>query len=163
MSPNRIEKSILLRAPLARVWRALTDSKEFGDWFGMSFDGPFMAGAKVAGTIEPTKVNPDVAKAQEPYRGITFNIFIESIEPQRLFSYRWHPCRRPNVDYSSEPTTLVEFTLEEVADGVLLTVVESGFEHLPPERRTAALRDNEGGWSMAVTLIAAHLQTSATN
>ena len=88
---DRIEKTITLRAPVERVWRAISDSKEFGRWFGVRFDQPFVAGARLQGTITPTEVDPDVAKMQEPYVGIAFDFVIDRIEPMRLFSFRWHP------------------------------------------------------------------------
>ena len=91
MNTDRIEKKILLRAPRARVWRALTDSAEFGTWFGMKFDGPFAPGATMRGVIVPTRVNAKVAEAQKKYEGMAFEITIEQMEPERLFSFRWHP------------------------------------------------------------------------
>jgi uncharacterized protein YndB with AHSA1/START domain len=154
MSTDRIEKKILLRAPKQRVWRALADSKEFGSWFGVKFDGPFAPGACMRGVIVPTTVDADVAKAQKQYEGLSFEITIEQMEPERLFSFRWHPYAIDrSVDYSAEPTTLVVFTLEEVADGVMLTVTESGFDRIPLARRAKAFSANEGGWSMMVKMI----------
>jgi uncharacterized protein YndB with AHSA1/START domain len=151
---DRIEKQVLLHAPRARVWRALSDSTEFGTWFGVKFDGPFVAGQPIRGAMSPTKVDPEVGKAQEPYAGMPFDITIERIEPERLFSFRWHPFAiDPKVDYSGEPTTLVEFTLEEVPDGTLLTVTESGFDRVPLARRAQAFTANEGGWTMMVKVI----------
>lgn len=159
MSADRIEKKVVLRAPRARIWRALSDSTEFGTWFGVKFDGPFVPGASVHGVIVPTKVNAEVAKAQKPYEGKPFDITIEKMEPERLFSFRWHPFAvEPDVDYSSEPTTLIVFTLEDVADGVLLTVTESGFDRIPLARRAKAFSANEGGWSMVVKLIEEYLE-----
>jgi uncharacterized protein YndB with AHSA1/START domain len=158
MSTDRIEKKILLRAPRKRVWRALTDSTEFGTWFGMKFDAPFSPGAVMRGVIGTTKVNAEVAKAQKQYEGLPFEITIEQMEPERLFSFRWHPhAIEPGVDYSAEPTTLVAFTLEEVAGGVMLTVTESGFDRIPLARRAKAFTANEQGWGMVVTLIEAYL------
>jgi uncharacterized protein YndB with AHSA1/START domain len=155
MNTDHIEKSVFLKAPLARVWRALTDSREFGAWFGIAFEGPFEAGKPVSGVLEPTKVNPAIGRQQEPYRGIRFDIVIETIEPQRLFSYRWHPCAiERDTDYSQEPMTLVEFVLQEVSGGVQLTVTESGFDSIPIARRAYAFRANDGGWTAAMTLIA---------
>src|SRR5882724_651481 len=110
MNTDRIEKKILLRAPLARVWRALADSKEFGTWFGVKFDGPFIPGARMQGVIVTTAVNADVAKQQKAHEGKAFEITIEQMEPERLFSFRWHPFAiEPDIDYSVEPTTLVVF------------------------------------------------------
>jgi len=106
------------------------------------------------GVIVPTTMNAEVAKAQQPYEGIPFDITIEQMEPERLFSFRWHPgAVDPGIDYSLEPTTLVEFTLQEADGGVLLTVIETGFDRIPLSRRAKAFASNEDGWSMAVTLI----------
>jgi len=154
MSPDRIEKKILLRAPKKRVWCALADSREFGSWFGMKFDGPFAPGACMRGVIVPTTVDAEVAKAQKQYEGLSFEIIIEQMEPERLFSFRWHPYAiDPSVDYSAEPTTLVVFTLEEVTAGVMLTVTESGFDRIPLARRAKAFSANEGGWAIMVKVI----------
>ena len=158
MSADRIEKKILLRAPRKRVWRALSDSTEFGTWFGVKFDGPFTPGASMRGVITPTKVNAEVANAQKPYEGLPFEITIEKMEPERLFSFRWHPFAvERGVDYSAEPTTLVVFALEEVAGGVMLTVTESGYDQIPLARRAKAFTANEQGWGMVVKLVEEHL------
>jgi uncharacterized protein YndB with AHSA1/START domain len=162
MSTDRIEKKVLLRAPRKRVWRALSDSTEFGTWFGVKFDGPFTPGARVRGTIVGTAVDADVANAQKQYEGIPFEIMIDRIEPERLFSFRWHPnAVERGVDYSHEPTTLIEFTLEEVANGVMLTVSESGFDQIPLARRAKAFTANEQGWGMVLKLIEKHLAQAA--
>jgi uncharacterized protein YndB with AHSA1/START domain len=158
MNTDRIEKKILLRAPRKRVWRALADSTEFGSWFGMKFDGPFVPGASVRGVIVPTTVDAEVAKAQKEYEGLPVEIAIEQMEPERLFSFRWHPFAvERGVDYSNEPTTLVVFALEEVADGTMLTVTESGFDRIPLARRAKAFTANEQGWGMVVKLIQEYL------
>lgn len=158
MSTDRIEKGILLHAARKRVWRALANSTEFGSWFGMKFDGPFAPGARMRGVIVPTTVNAEVAKAQKEYAGLPFEIMVEQMEPERLFSFRWHPFAvERDVDYSAEPTTLVVFSLEEVADGVMLTVTESGFDRIPLARRAKAFTANEAGWGMVVTLIEEYL------
>jgi uncharacterized protein YndB with AHSA1/START domain len=158
MSTDRIEKRVLLRAPRARVWHALADSAEFGRWFGVKFDAPFAPGAQMRGVVVPTTVNAEIAKAQKEYEGATFEITVEKMEPERLFSFRWHPFAVDrDVDYSTEPTTLVAFSLEEVADGTMLTVTESGFDRIPLARRAKAFTANEQGWSMQVTLIEAYL------
>jgi uncharacterized protein YndB with AHSA1/START domain len=158
MDTDRIEKNILLHASPERVWRALSDSAEFGSWFGVKFDGPFAQGAHVRGVIVPTTVNAEVAKAQKPYEGKPFEITIERMEPERVLSFRWHPFAvEPGVDYSAEPTTLVVFALEEVANGVMLTVTESGFDRIPLARRARAFTANEQGWGMVVTLIKEYL------
>ncbi|MFL5595426.1 MAG: SRPBCC family protein [Gemmatimonadaceae bacterium] len=158
MATNRIEKQILLNAPLARVWRAISESKEFGSWFGVKFDGPFAPGAHMRGVIVPTTVDPEVAKSQEPYTGMPFEITIEKIDPERTFSFRWHPFAiDPKVDYSAEPTTLVTFTLEEVNGGVKLTVTESGFDKIPLARRAQAFTMNDIGWAKQMELIAEYV------
>jgi uncharacterized protein YndB with AHSA1/START domain len=154
MNTDRIEKKVLLHVPLNRVWRALSDSTEFGSWFGMKFDGPFAPGATMKALIVPNTVDADVAAAQKKYEGIAFQITIEKIEPERLFSFRWHPgAVEPGYDYSSEPTTLIVFELEEVPDGILLTVTESGFDQIPLARRAKAFASNEGGWAIQVKMI----------
>jgi uncharacterized protein YndB with AHSA1/START domain len=154
MITDRIEKRILLHAPRKRVWRALSDSSEFGSWFGVKFDGPFAPGACMRGVVAPTTVDAEVAKAQKKYEGMPFEITIEQMEPERLFSFRWHHFAvERGVDYSAEPTTLVVFELEEVADGIMLTVTESGFDQIPLARRAKAFTANEGGWGMVVKLI----------
>lgn len=151
---DRIEKSILLRAPHARVWRALTNAEEFGKWFGMRVEAPFAPGAQVRGVMVPTTVDADIARAQQPHEGTPFEITIDRIEPERLFSFRWHPFSvEPGMDYSHEPTTLIVFTLEDVPGGVRLTVTESGFDRIPLERRAKAFTANEQGWALVVTLI----------
>jgi uncharacterized protein YndB with AHSA1/START domain len=158
MTTDRIEKRILLHAPLKRIWRALSDSTEFGSWFGMKFDGPFLPGAKMRGVIAPTTVNTEVAKAQKAYEGMPFEITIEQMEPEHLFSFRWHPnAVEKGIDYSAEPTTLIVFALEQVADGVMLTVTESGFDQIPLERRAKAFTANEQGWGMVVIMIEEYL------
>jgi uncharacterized protein YndB with AHSA1/START domain len=158
MSTDRIEKKVLLRAPRKRVWRALSDSAEFGTWFGVKFDRPFAPGASMRGVIVPTQVNAEVANAQKPYEGLPFEITIEKMEPERLFSFRWHPFAiERGVDYSAEPTTLVVFALEEVAGGVMLTVTESGFDQIPLARRAKAFTANEQGWGMMVKLVEEYL------
>jgi uncharacterized protein YndB with AHSA1/START domain len=155
---DRIEKKILLRAPRQRIWRALTDSKEFGSWFGLKFDGPFTAGATMQGTIVPTTVDAEVAKMQKEFEGISFEIIVERLEPERLFSFRWHPnAVERGVDYANEPTTLVEFELQEVPKGVLLTVTETGFDRIPLARRAKAFTANEQGWGKQVKLFENYL------
>jgi len=158
MSNDKIIKKTVLQAPRERVWRAISDSEEFGKWFGITFDGPFEAGKTLRGVIVPTKVDSDVAKEQKPYEGHPVEFKIEKIEPQRLLSFRWHPFAvDPNLDYSAEPMTLIEFQLEDTPEGVRLTVTESGFDKVPPERRAKAFSANEGGWTMVMSLIEKHL------
>lgn len=161
--PDRIEKRMIVRAPRERVWRAISEAKQFGSWFGVEFDGEFAAGTRLTGKIAPTKVDPEVAKLQQPYVGFPFEFHIERIEPVSLFSFRWHPSAVDrSVDYSAEPMTLVEFRLEEVAQGTLLTITESGFDRIPLERRAKAFTSNEGGWTHQLKLIEKYLDQSST-
>jgi uncharacterized protein YndB with AHSA1/START domain len=144
---DRIEKQVLLHAPRARVWRAISDAREFGRWFGVELSGDFAPGARLAGKI-----------THKGYEHVPFEMTVERIEPERLFSWRWHPSALdPAVDYSAEPTTLIEFTLEEAEGGTLLTVVESGFGRLPPARLEEAYRGNERGWTGQMKAIAEHV------
>ena len=136
-STDRIEKRVTLNAPRERVWKALTDSGEFGKWFGVNLEAPFVAGRTARGKITIPNYSHIVAEFQ-----------VERIEPTSYFSYRWHPYAiDPAVDYSNEPTTLVEFTLEEEGSATVLTIVESGFDGIPLARRAEALRMNDGGWT----------------
>jgi len=158
-STDRIEKQILLRAPLARVWRAISDAREFGSWFGIEFDGSFSPGARLTGRVTPTTVDPEVARLQEPHRGKTAAFVIDKVEPKRLFSFKWHPFAiDPAIDYSKEPMTLVEFVLREQSDGTLLTITESGFDQIPLARRAAAFEANDGGWTHQAQLIRKYLE-----
>ena len=147
MSTDRIEKSIFLRAPRARVWRAITTPEEFNSWFGVNLEGAFAPGARVSGRI-----------TIPGYEHVNMEITIERVEPERLFSYRWHPYAiEPGVDYSGEPTTLVEFHLDEAPGGTKLTVVESGFDRIPAARRAEAFRMNEKGWEGQLKNIERHV------
>ncbi len=147
MSTDRIEKRIVLRAPRSRVWRAIADAKEFGAWFGVRLEGAFVAGATVRGRL-----------TVPGYEHLTMEVVVERMEPERLLSYRWHPYAvDPKVDYSAEPTTLVELRLAEVPGGTELTVVESGFDRLPAARRADAFRMNEGGWATQLQNVARHV------
>ena len=166
MSPasetDRIERSVVIDAPRERVWRALSDAREFGTWFGVTFDGPFVAGQTLFGRITPTRVDDDVAKAQEPYAGAVFEIVVDRIEPQQLFSFRWHPFAiDPNFDYASEPMTLVTFGLAEANGGTRLTVTETGFDRLIEARRATAREMNDQGWAAQMMLIAKYLAKHA--
>ncbi|MGA2450472.1 MAG: SRPBCC family protein [Polyangiaceae bacterium] len=155
---DRIEKKILLHAPLGRVWRALSDARRFGAWFGVDFEGPFTPGARMTGRIVPTTVDEEVAKLQKPYEGKPFEITVDRAEPERIFSFRWHPFAiDPAEDYSSEPTTLVVFELAEVEGGTLLTITESGFDGIPLARRAQAFAANDGGWTHQTKLIEKYL------
>jgi uncharacterized protein YndB with AHSA1/START domain len=158
MSTDRIEKKVLLRVPLERVWRAISDAAEFGAWFGVKFDGPFAEGADLTGTVTPTTADAAVAKLQEPYAGAAFRLAVERIEPMRQCCFRWHPFAiDPGVDYSAEAMTLIVFELEPRSDGVQLTIGESGFERLPPARRASAYAANDGGWAHQIRLIEKYL------
>jgi uncharacterized protein YndB with AHSA1/START domain len=163
MSSDRIEKEVVLRAPLDRVWRAISDAEEFGRWFGVRFDGQFVAGTSVTGVITPTTVDEDVARMQEPHAGKSDTWQIVAVEPQRRLAFRWHPYAvEPGTDYSQEPTTLVEFTLAETNGGVLLRIVESGFDKIPAERRASALESNTEGWAKQTELVSKYLALSET-
>ncbi len=146
---DRIEKTIDLQAPVARVWRALTDHREFGQWFRVELDGPFVPGEVTSGRL----TIPGLEHVQ-------WEVTVQAIEPETLFSFTWHPYAvDPDADYSSEPPTLVEFRLEPTVDGTRLTVIESGFSALPEGRRMEALRMNESGWAHQVTNIQAHVES----
>jgi uncharacterized protein YndB with AHSA1/START domain len=150
-SADRIEKRIALRATRTRVWDALTDSQKFGQWFGVIFDAPFVPGARIRGKI-----------THPGYEHLPFEITVERMEPERLFSWRWHPYAiDPKVDYSAEPTTLVVFELADAPEGTLLTVVESGFEGIPLARRLDAYRGNERGWTQQMTAIEKYVSQTA--
>jgi len=144
---DRIEKKINLSAPLSRVWRAISDAKEFGEWFKVKLEAPFIAGTTVYGQV-----------TYKGYEHLKVELKIVEVSPERYFAYRW----RPNAidihkDYSSEPMTLVEFKLEPAPGGTLLTVVESGFDGIPLERRADAFRGNDGGWSAQLLNIERHV------
>jgi len=146
---DRIEKTALLRAPRARVWRALTDVEEFGAWFRVKLSGRFEPGARMVGRV-----------TYPGYEHLTFEITVDRMEPERLFSWRWHPAPvEDGHDYSGEPTTLVVFELEDVSGGTQLTVVESGFERIPLARRAHAFRMNEQGWTEQLKNIERHVGT----
>jgi uncharacterized protein YndB with AHSA1/START domain len=158
MSTDRIEKQVVLHAPLDRVWRAISDSREFGLWFGVRVDGPFVEGTSVTATITGTTVDDDVAEMQRPHTGAKATWQIVAVEEPRRFAYRWHPFAvEPAVDYSAEPTTLVEFTLSETPDGVLLRIVESGFDTIPQARRADAFEASDGGWAKQTELVRKYL------
>jgi uncharacterized protein YndB with AHSA1/START domain len=147
MSTDRIEKKIFLRAPRSRVWRAIASPEEFGAWFGAKLDGAFEPGARVLGRI-----------TIKGYENLPMEIVIDRVEPEGLFSYRWHPYAvDPKVDYSGEPMTLVEFHLAEVPGGTQLTVVESGFDGVPAARRAEAIKMNTGGWEAQLRNIERHV------
>jgi uncharacterized protein YndB with AHSA1/START domain len=136
-STDRIEKQITLDAPRSRVWRALTEVEQFNAWFGVSLETPFTPGAEVSGRINI-----------RGYEHVTMTIWIETMEPERFFSFRWHPYAiELGVDYSAEPTTRVSFTLEDAGAGTRLTIVESGFDAIPESRRAKAFTMNSNGWN----------------
>lgn len=145
--PDRIEKTVVLKVPRSRAWRAIASADEFGAWFRVKFDQPFAAGMTITGAI------------QEPgYEGTPMTVTVEDIEPETLFSFRWHPgAVEPGYDYSAEPTTLVEFRLEDAPGGTLLTVTESGFHGIPLERRAGAWRGNDEGWTIQAGRIAEYV------
>jgi uncharacterized protein YndB with AHSA1/START domain len=147
MTNDRIEKQIELKAPVSRVWRALTDYREFGEWFRVKLEGPFIAGQVSRGQI-----------TFPGYEHLQMEVVVQRIEPERLFSYTWHPYAiDPKVDYSKETPTLVEFTLEKSAKGTLLKVAESGFDKIPSARRLEAFRMNENGWEQQLKNIESHV------
>lgn len=153
---DRIEKQILLRAPLARVWRSLTEPAEFSAWFGAQLDTPFTPGARVRGPM--TGKSSCASSAHASGHPFVLEFVVERVEPKRHFSFRWHPYAiDPKADLSREPSTLVEFHLEEVPEGTRLVVTESGFDALPPERRDLAFRMNEGGWAAQLANVERHV------
>jgi uncharacterized protein YndB with AHSA1/START domain len=144
---NRIEKRIELKAPLARVWKALTNHEEFGEWFRVKLEGPFVPGRISRGRI-----------TYPGYEHVTWEATVKEIKPEQLFSFTWHPYAvDPNVDYSQETPTLVEFQLQATATGTLLTVTESGFDKIPAHRQIEALRMNDGGWAEQMKNIERHV------
>lgn len=146
-STDRIEKRVRLSVPRSRVWRALTDTREFGQWFGVKLSGAIAPGAKLRGPV-----------THKGYEHVIFEALVETVEPETRFSFRWHPYAvEPGVDYSSEPTTLVVFTLEEVTGGTLLTVVETGFDKIPAVRRAKAFEMNSRGWAAQLESVTRHL------
>ncbi|MGH8221972.1 MAG: SRPBCC family protein [Woeseiaceae bacterium] len=144
---HRIEKRLELDAPIARVWRALTDHREFGEWFRVKLDGPFVPGRASRGRI-----------TYPGYEHVEWEAVVQRMEPERLFTFTWHPYAiDPDTDYSKETPTLVEFRLEEVNGGTLLLLSESGFENVPEDRRAEAFRMNDGGWTEQMQNIAGHV------
>jgi uncharacterized protein YndB with AHSA1/START domain len=144
---DRIEKRVVLRAPRSRVWQAISNAQEFGTWFGAKLEGGFVPGAVTRGHI-----------TIPGYEHLTMELAVERIEPEQLFSYRWHPYAiDPEVDYSGEPMTLVEFTLSDADGGTQLTILESGFDQIPEARRAEAFRMNDGGWTAQIESIKQHV------
>jgi uncharacterized protein YndB with AHSA1/START domain len=148
---DRVEKRIELKAPVSRVWRALTDHREFGEWFHVRLEGPFVAGQVARGKI-----------THPGYEHVPWKVTVVTMEPERLFAFSWHPYAvDPAVDYDSETPTLVEFRLEAIAGGTLLLLTESGFDKVPSGRRAEAFRMNDGGWTQQMKNIEAYV-TSAS-
>ncbi len=144
---DRIEKSIELKASVSRVWRALTDYREFGQWFRVELEGPFVPGQVSRGRI-----------TYPGFEHVTMQVTVQKMEHERLFSYTWHPYAiDPKVDYSQESPTLVEFKLEKIPSGTRLTVIESGFDKIPANRRAEAFRKNESGWAAQIQNIERHV------
>lgn len=147
---DKIEKRIEIAAPVSRVWRALSDHREFGEWFRVSLEAPFVAGQWAKGRV-----------TYPGYEHLKWDVLIEKIEPERYMSFKWHPYAvDPNTDYSKEAPTLVEFRLEPTPKGTLLTITESGFDNIPAHRRMEALRMNEGGWAEQLKNIERHVAAS---
>jgi uncharacterized protein YndB with AHSA1/START domain len=142
---DRIEKQILLKAPRSRVWQALTDARQFGEWFKVKLDADFVAGQRVTGKM-----------TYPGYEGFPFEATVDRIEPETLFSFRWEPGAEPGD--SGGVSTLVEFRLADAPEGTLLSVVESGFDRLPPHLRDKAFRGNDEGWSIQTQNIKAHVE-----
>lgn len=144
---DKIEKQIELNAPVPRVWRALTDHSQFGEWFRVKVETPFVPGQTARGNI----LHPG-------YEHVVWQAVIQKIEPEHLFSFTWHPYAiDPKVDYSGETPTLVEFRLQPTATGTLLTVTESGFDKIPAHRRADAFRMNDNGWAQQMKNIEAYV------
>lgn len=149
-STDRIEKRIEVEASVSRVWRAISDFREFGAWFRVNLEEPFVVGEVTRGQI-----------AYPGYEHVTMEIIVEAIEPERRFSFWWRPYAiDPNVDYSAEPRTLVEFVLEPTSTGTLVRVTESGFDGIPGHRRDEAYRMNDGGWAAQVKNIRLHVEAN---
>lgn len=147
MQNLRIEKQIELKAPVARVWRAITDYREFGEWFRVKLDGPFRPGQTSRGHI-----------LYPGYEHLQWTAVVQEMEPEKFFSFTWHPYAiDPQRDYSHETPTLVEFKLEATPTGTLLTLIESGFDKVPGDRRAEALRMNDGGWTQQMKNIESHV------
>ena len=145
---DRIEKRVELKAPVSRVWRAITDYQEFGQWFGVKLDGPFVPGRPTNGKM-----------ANPKHEHLKLEMTVKELQPERLFSYTWHPyAMDPNVDYSKETPTLVEFRLEKIAAGTLLVVSESGFDKIPAHRRDEAFRMDDSGWTSQIKNIERHVE-----
>lgn len=158
MTTDRIEKTTLFRAPLGRVWQAISDSSQFGEWFGLRAAGPFVAGETVRCTMVPTRVDPEVAEMQKEFEGLEFDIWVDEVVPEQKLSFRWHPDSvDDDADPETHPRTLVTFELEERDDGVQLTITESGFDQIPLERRAKVFSSNDDGWTHQIRMIGTYL------
>lgn len=150
-TPDRIVRSVEINAAPDRVWRALTDHAEFGTWFRVNLEGPFVVGEFATGRI-----------TYPGYEHLMMEVLVRTIEPMRRFAFEWRPYAiDPAHDYSKEPRTLVEFHVEKVSGGVRVTVTESGFSRIPALRRDEAFRMNDGGWAEQVKNIRAHVEANA--
>jgi uncharacterized protein YndB with AHSA1/START domain len=148
---DKIEKQMEIAAPVSRVWQALTDFRQFGEWFLVKMDGPFVAGERISGQI-----------THPGYEHLRMQIEVKVIKPETVFSYAWHPYAvDPKIDYEQEEATIVEFRLRATAVGTLLTVTESGFEKIPSARRTEAFLRNDGGWAQQMTNIQTYVSKAA--
>lgn len=163
MTTNAIVKSAVIAAPLARVWAAVSDAREFGQWFGAEFDGPFAAGATLTGRIRPTTVDAKVAALQAPHAGTAFTVVVAVMEPPHRFAFRWHPYAVGDTDVTAEPMTLVTFDLEAAGAGTRLTITESGFDAIPLARRADAFTANEGGWTHQLRLVGLYVERHAAD
>jgi uncharacterized protein YndB with AHSA1/START domain len=144
---DRIEKKALLHAPRSRVWNAIANAGEFGTWFRVKIEGQFSPGARLRGSM-----------TFPGWEGTPWEVVVHQMEPERLFSFYWHPgATEPDVDYSAEPSTLVEFILEDAPGGTLLSIVESGFDSIPLERRARAFSDNSEGWQLQLEALEAYV------
>ena len=147
MDNNRIEKRVELRAPVSRVWKALTDHREFGEWFRVKINGPFKVGEVSSGHI-----------TWPGHEHLKWEVIVKAINPENYFAFTWHPYAvDPKADYSKETPTLVEFTLDPTANGTLLTVIETGFDKIPAGRALEAFRMNDNGWAQQMKNIEAHV------
>jgi len=152
-TPDHIEHSLIIGAPREQVWDALTDARKFGEWFGVKLNGKFVPGEAIRGSVK-----------EKDLHGLPIEMMIGQMDHAKRFSWRWHPAAiNPQVDYSREPTTLVELTLADAPGGTHLAVVESGFHEIPPERRDAAYRMNYEGWGIQLTRIEAYVTRHLTS
>jgi len=146
-SQDRIEKTVDLKAPVARVWRAITDYRQFGEWFRVRLDGPFEVGKTTTGQI-----------TYPGYEHMTWTSVTEQLEPERLFAFSWPPGDvDPDTRYDDDAKVIVEFHLEPIDGGTRLTIVETGFLQFPEPKRLEVLRSNEQGWDIQAENIAQYV------